>query len=399
MKRLASILISQIALLAICSHNIKAQENLNWLKNAKESIVYQLKKASETYKPGMNPRSINNDGSVRLAPQSDWTTGFFPGSLWYGYELSGDKQLATSARKFTLGMDSLKNFKHTHDLGFMIYCSYGNAYRLTKDKAYVSTLENGAKNLHGRYNKTVGAIRSWDFGHWEFPVIIDNMMNLDFLFWAGKEFKKPEYVKASEQHAITTLKNHFRPDNSSYHVISYDTLSGRAIQKETHQGLTHESAWARGQAWGLYGYIMSYKETNNKIFLDHAIAIAKYIMEHPNVDADKIPYWDYDIHNGGERAPRDASAAAVIASALIDLSKYTNKKEYFTYAEDILKSLSSDKYLAKKGTNGYFLLKHSVGAFLYNSEIDTPLNYADYYYLEALIRYANAKNIDLTKLN
>lgn len=399
MKKLASILISQMALLAMCSYNIKAQENLNWLKNAKESVIYQLKKASETYKPGMNPRSINNDGSVRLAPQQDWTTGFFPGTLWYGYELSGDKQLYASARKFTLGMDSLKNFKHTHDLGFMIYCSYGNAYRLTKDKAYVSTLQNGAKNLYGRYNKTVGAIRSWDFGHWEFPVIIDNMMNLDFLYWAGKEFKKPEYIKAAEEHAITTLKNHFRPDNSSYHVISYDTLSGRAIQKETHQGLTHESAWARGQAWGLYGYIMSYKETNNKIFLTHAIAIAKYIMEHPNTDTDKIPYWDYDIHNGGERAPKDASAAAVIASALIDLSKYTNKNEYFTYAEDILKALSSDVYLAKKGTNAYFLLKHSVGAFLYNSEIDTPLNYADYYYLEALIRYANAKNIDLTKLN
>lgn len=144
---------------------------------------------------------------------------------------------------------------------------------------------------------------------------------------------------------------------------------------------------------------MAYKETNNKVFLDHAILIAKYIMEHPNVDKDKIPYWDYSIHNGGERAPRDASAAAVIASALIDLSKYTKNNSYFTYAEDILKSLSSDAYLAKQDSNGFFILKHSVGAFLYNSEIDTPLNYADYYYLEALLRYAASKNIDLKKLN
>lgn len=398
MRKIASVLICCIAL-AMSGNQLYAQEDLSWLKNAKKSIVHQLKKASETYKPGMNPRSVYPNGSVRLAPQEDWTTGFFPGSLWYGYEISGDKQIASSARRFTLGMDSLKVLTHTHDLGFMIYCSYGNAYRITKDKAYLPTLEQGAANLYKRYNKTVGAIKSWDFGDWEFPVIIDNMMNLDFLYWAGKTFKKPEYESASTQHAMTTLKNHFRADNSSYHVISYDTLSGRAIQKQTHQGVTHESAWARGQAWGLYGYTMAYKETNNKVFLNHAIAIAKFIMEHPKVDTDKIPYWDYDVHNVGERAPKDASAAAVIASALIDLSKFTNNKTYFNYAEDILKSLSSSAYLAKEDTNGYFILKHSVGAFLFNSEIDTPLNYADYYYLEALLRYAASKNIDLKKLN
>jgi len=398
MRKIIGLLISCIAL-TLTGNRAQAQEDLGWLRQAKQTVVYQLKKAAETYKPGMNPRSINANGSVRLAPQEDWTTGFFPGSLWYGYEMSGDQQLATNARKFTLAMDSLKDFTHTHDLGFMIYCSFGNGYRITKDKAYLPTLEQGAAHLYGRYNKTVGAIRSWDFGHWEFPVIIDNMMNLDFLFWASGQFKKPEYKDASVQHSMTTLKNHFREDNSSYHVIGYDTLSGRAIQKETHQGLTHESAWARGQAWGLYGYTMAYKETGNKVFLNHAIAIAKYIMEHPNVDDDKIPYWDYDIHNGGERAPKDASAAAVIASALIDLAKFADNPSYFNYAEDMLKSLSSSAYLAAKDDNAYFILKHSVGAFLYNSEIDTPLNYADYYYLEALLRYANAKNIDLKKLN
>jgi len=398
MRKIIGLLICCIAF-TFTGNRAQAQEDLRWLGQVKQTIVYQLNKAAATYRPGMPPRSINPDGTVRLAPQEDWTTGFFPGSLWYGYEMSGDQQLAASARKFTLAMDSLKDFTHTHDLGFMIYSSFGNGYRLTKDKAYLPTLQQGASHLYGRYNKTVGAIRSWDFGHWEFPVIIDNMMNLDFLFWAAKEFKKPEYKEASVQHSMTTLKNHFRSDNSSYHVISYDTLSGRAIQKETHQGLTNESAWARGQAWGLYGYTMAYKETGNKVFLNHAIAIAKFIMEHPNVDKDKIPYWDYDIHNGGERAPRDASAAAVIASALIDLAKFADNPAYFSYAEDIIKSLSSSAYLAAKGDNAYFILKHSVGAFLYNSEIDTPLNYADYYYLEALLRYAKAKNIDLKKLN
>lgn len=375
------------------------QEDLAWLKDAKKTITHQLKKAAKTYKPGMNPRSIETDGNIRLAHQEDWTTGFFPGTLWYGYEMTADKQLANDARRFTIAMDSLKGFTHTHDLGFMIYCSFGNAYRLTNDKVYLPTLEKGAEHLYARYNPTVGAIRSWDFGHWEFPVIIDNMMNLDYLFWASKQFKKAAYTEASIQHSLTTLKNHFRSDNSSYHVVSYDTLSGRAIQKETHQGLTHESAWARGQAWGLYGYTMVYKETKNNIFLNHAVAIAKFIMEHPNVDTDKIPYWDYDIHNAGERAPRDASAAAIIAAGLIDLANFTGDQKYFAYAEDILKSLSSNKYLASKDSNAYFLLKHSVGAFLYNSEIDTPINYADYYYLEALLRYAAYKNIDLSKLN
>lgn len=398
MRKVANLLLSG-ALLILGADQANAQDDLSWLKNAKTNIVHQLKKASDAYTPGFSPRSINPDGSVRLAHQEDWTSGFFPGNLWYGYEISGDKDLAASARKFTLAMDSLKSFTHTHDLGFMIYCSFGNGYRITKDKAFLPTLENGAANLYSRYNKTAGAIRSWDFGHWEFPVIIDNMMNLDYLFWAANEFQKPEYADASVDHSMTTLKNHFRADNSSYHVISYDTLSGRAVQKETHQGLTHESAWARGQAWGLYGYTMAYKETNNPVFLNHAVAIAKYIMEHPNVDKDKVPYWDYDIHNGGERAPKDASAATVIASALIDLSRFTNNKSYFSYAEDVLKSLSSPEYLASPDTNGYFILKHSVGAFLYNSEIDTPLNYADYYYLEALLRYADAKKIDLKTLN
>ncbi len=399
MMRITSLLIGCVLIVIGKSTNVQAQENLNWLKNAKTTVVQQLKKAGDTYKPGMNPRSVYPDGKVRLAPQSDWTTGFFPGSLWYGYEMSGDNKLKADARKFTLGLDSIQNFNHTHDVGFMLYCSYGNGYRLTNDKVYLKSLQNGAQNLFGRFNPKVGAIRSWDFGKWQFPVIIDNMMNLEFLYWSANKFNKPQYAKAAEQHAVTTMKNHFRQDISSYHVIDYDTLSGRAIGKGTHQGLTDESAWARGQAWGLYGYVMSYKETKNKIFLDFAEEIAAFIMNHPNVDADKIPYWDYDVHNAGERAPKDASAAAVIASALLDLSKEVKDgAKYVNYAEDILKSLSSPAYLASPNTNHYFILKHSVGALLYNSEIDTPLNYADYYYLEALIRYAAVKNIDLKNI-
>ena len=369
----------------------------DWFAKATQTINYQLNKAAQTYHPGKNPRSVYPNGQVRLAGLTDWTTGFFPGSLWYGYELTGNMSLAEQAKRFTLALDSVRNLKNTHDLGFMLFCSYGNAYRITQDKAYLPALADGAKNLAARFNPKVGAIRSWDFKPWHFPVIIDNMMNLEYLYWAAKQFNVPNYANVASTHANTTLKNHFRKDFSSYHVVDYDQQSGQVIRKVTHQGLTDQSAWARGQAWGLYGYTMCYENTNNPVFLAQAENIAKFIMKHPRMPKDKVPVWDFDVHNAmdeDELAPRDASAAAVIASALLELSTKTkNGTAYFDYAEQILQSLSSDKYLAKPDENAFFILKHSVGAMLYNSEIDTPLDYADYYYLEAMKRYKEIKKI------
>ncbi|SFC95114.1 glycoside hydrolase family 88 protein [Flavobacterium phragmitis] len=371
----------------------------DWFKKTTEVIHFQLSKAAQTYKPGKNPRSVYPNGTVRLAGLTDWTTGFFPGSLWYGYELTGDKKLAEDAKKFTLALDSIRNIKNTHDVGFMLYCSYGNAYRITGDKTYLPALSDGVANLYARFNPKIGVIRSWDFPWWHYPVIIDNMMNLEYLYWGTKQFNKPEYTNAADTHALTTMKNHFRKDFSSYHVVDYDPATGKVLRKATHQGLTDESAWARGQAWGLYGYTVCYENSKNPKFLKQAENIAKFIMNNPKTPKDKIPVWDYDVHNAletDELAPRDASAAAVIASALLELStQVKDGQKYVAYAEEILKSLSSDAYLAKPDENSYFLLKHSVGAFLYNSEIDTPLDYADYYYLEALKRYAEIKKIQL----
>lgn len=284
----------------------------------------------------------------------------------------------------------------------MLYCSYGNAYRITGDQIYLPPLADGAHHLFDRFNPKVGVIRSWDFGKWHYPVIIDNMMNLEYLYWAAKEFNEPAYVLAASDHALTTMKNHYRKDYSSYHLVDYDPVTGKTLRKVTHQGLTNESAWARGQAWGLYGYTMCYSNTSKQTFLAQAEHIAFFIMNHPRMPKDKIPVWDFDVHNAldaEERAPRDASAAAIIASALLNLStQVKDGRKYFDYAEEILKSLSSDAYLAKPGENGFFILKHSVGAFLYNSEIDTPLDYADYYYLEALKRYIAIKKINLSKI-
>jgi len=373
-----------------------------WFLNSIKTITYQLNKAASIYTPGKNPRSVNPDGTVRVAPYRDWTTGFFPGSLWYAYELTNDNNLALQAKRFTLALDSVRYIKDTHDVGFMLYCSYGNAYRITGDKMYLPALKDGASNLASRFNPKVGAIRSWDFYWWNFPVIIDNMMNLEYLYWAAKEFQQDAYKDVANAHALTTLKNHFRKDYSSYHVVDYSPTSGKVLAKRTHQGITDESSWARGQGWAVYGYAMCYANTKNPKFLQHAEHIAKFIMNHPRMPKDKVPVWDFDVHNAmdvEEKAPRDASAAAVIASALLELSTQAKGGDkYFRYAEDILKSLSSNEYLAKPGSNQYFILKHSVGAFLYNSEIDTPLNYADYYYLEALKRYAQIKKIDLDKL-
>lgn len=381
--------------LSLSAQPMREDSSSAWFKNTTEVIHSQLNKAAETYQPGKNPRSINPDGTIRLAGLTDWTTGFFPGTLWYGYELTGDKALAEKAKIFTLALDSIRNIKNTHDVGFMLFCSYGNAYRITGDRVYLPVLADGAANLYARFNPKVGTIRSWDWLH--YPVIIDNMMNLEYLYWSANQFKNPKYAAAASTHALTTMKNHFRKDYSSYHVVDYDPQTGKVLRKMTHQGVTDDSAWARGQAWGLYGYTMCYANTKNPQFLKQAKNIASFIMNHPRMPKDKVPVWDFDVHNAMDTdvpAPRDASAAAVIASGLLDLStQVKDGKIYFDYAEDILKSLSSDAYLAKPGENGYFILKHSVGAFLYNSEIDTPLDYADYYYLEALKRYASIKKI------
>ncbi|RAV28938.1 YyaL domain-containing protein [Sinomicrobium soli] len=373
-------------------------ETATWLEKSVKTATHQLSRAAEHYTPGMNPRSVKPDGTVRLAPPDDWTTGFFPGSLWLGYEISGEKNLKRQAERFTLALDTIKNFRYTHDLGFMLFCSYGNAYRITENKEYLPVLRKGTANLYSRYNEKIGSIRSWDFGEWQYPVIIDNMMNLEMLFWGSDKFGEPKYAKAAERHAMNSLRDHYRKDYSSYHVVSYDTLSGKPVQKGTHQGYADDTAWARGQAWGLYGFSMSYKNTGEKKFVDQAEHIAHFMMNHPRLPEDKIPYWDYDAPDIPD-APRDASAAAITASALLELStQVEDGHRYFAFAEDILKSLSSDAYLAEPDSTDFFILKHSVGALPNNSEVDTPINYADYYFLEALLRYAQLKNMDLTKI-
>ncbi|GHB38780.1 glycoside hydrolase family 88 protein [Mongoliitalea lutea] len=333
------------------------------------------------------PRSVRNDTLFMVKPR-DWTSGFFPGNLWWMYEATGDEFWKTKAMEFTAPLESIKNFRGTHDLGFIFFNSFGKGYQLTGNESYKPIMLEAANSLISRYRENIGAIRSWDHNRdkWDYPVIIDNMMNLEFLFWTTKVTGDSTYYKIADSHAQLTMKNHFRDDFSSYHVIDYDTVTTEVRKKNTHQGYSHESAWARGQAWGLYGFTMSFRETGNKDYLKLAENIADFILGHPNLPADLVPYWDFDAPDI-PNVPRDASAAAIIASALFELEQYVPSKSpyYRAKAEEMLDSLTKN-YRSPLGENKGFLLVHSTGHLPGEHEVDTPLVYADYYYLEALQR-------------
>ena len=342
------------------------------------------------------PRTLDKEGKLITSDSKWWTSGFFPGVLWYLYEATGDTLLKEYACDYTSRVGKEKYNKGNHDVGFMLYCSFGNGYRLTGNEKYKQVLLKGAESLSTRYKDHIGVIRSWDFNRavWQYPVIIDNMMNLELLEWASKNSDNSRFAAIARSHADVTLKNHFRADYSCWHVVSYDTITGQPEKKHTRQGYSHESSWSRGEAWALYGYVMMYRETQQKHYLVHAKKVANYILTHPRMPEDGIPYWDYDAPDIPDTY-RDASAGAIMASAFIELSTMIQgelSRKCLMMAETQLKTLTSPEYLAEPGTNGNFILKHSVGSLMEHSEVDVPLTYADYYYVEALLRYQKVKS-------
>lgn len=351
-----------------------------------EFLAEQIGPSVYTKVDSLRPQpSADKLGKLRTCDVYDWTSGFFPGSLWLAYELTGDERLLADAVDYTNKMLPATFYTGTHDLGFMVGCSYGNALRISPNDSLKTVIIRTADNLASRFNPEIGAIRSWDFGPWNFPVIIDNMMNLELLFQACKLTGDNKYKDIAIRHADKTMACHFRPDMTSYHVVSYNP-DGSIETRQTFQGRSDESAWARGQAWGVYGYTVCYRETGDKKYLEFAQKIADMIISRVKTE-DHIPLWDYDAPNL-PTTPRDASAAAVTSSALFELCGYLpDGQKYFDYAESILRSLSSPEYLAEIGTNCGFILKHSTGSLAHGSEIDVPLNYADYYYLESIKRY------------
>lgn len=415
------IVCASLALFTFASCNQKEKEDYSWIKKGIDVASYQLKMTAEevadsaklprsiwvgydmdflcsqlekdpkVFKDSLRVIPVSRIGQRRLCSIHDWTSGFFPGTLWYTYELTGSSYFKDQATKFTNLLNPVREYTGTHDLGFMMYCSFGNAERLSPNDTIPSALIQTADNLAGRFDNKIEAIRSWDFGSWNFPVIIDNMMNLDLLFYASRQTDNSKYKDIAIKHADKTMEHHFRADASSYHVVSYNS-DGTVERKQTHQGKNDDSSWARGQAWALYGYISCYRETGDKKYLDFAEKIANMIMTRVETD-DLIPLWDYDAPKLPE-TPRDASAASVTSAAMLEMSTMVpDGKKYFNYAETILKNLSGDDYLAKKGENQGFILMHSTGSLPNGSEIDTPINYADYYYMESLKRYMDLKGI------
>lgn len=339
-------------------------------------------------KPAALPRTWEN-GELKTTSYSGWVSGFFPGVLWMMYDETGDNRYRYYAEMYTSRVEPAKKITNNHDVGFMLMSSFGRGYRLTGNPHYLEVIHEGTDSLMTRWNSFLGVMKSWNENdRWKFPVIIDNMMNLEMLCFSTKMFGDRSYEDAAVTHANTTLKNHFRPDASTWHVVSYDPVAGGVQVKNTAQGYSDDSAWARGQSWGLYGYTMMYRETLNPTFLEQARKIARFLRDHPNLPADKIPCWDYNAP-GAPNTQRDASAGAIMASALIELSQLDPGPEsagWLELAVQQLRTLSSPEYLAEPGEQGGFILKHSVGSLPGRSEVDVPLTYADYYYIEALQR-------------
>ena len=340
----------------------------------------------------MMPRNIMADEqhwNCRKATKEEWCAGFWPGVLWYDYEYTKDKQVLEEAENFTHSLKFLSHIPaYDHDLGFLVFCSYGNGYRLTKNPAYKQVILDTADTLATLFNPIVGTILSWprevEPRTWPHNTIMDNMINLEMLFWAAKNGGNPYLYDIAVSHADKTMKSQFRPDYTSYHVAVYDTITGNLIKGVTHQGYADSTMWARGQAWAIYGYTVVYRETKDPKYLDFAQKVTDVYLD--RLPEDKVPYWDFDdpsIPN----APRDASAGAVVASALLELSTYLPNgtgKRYKDAAIEMLTSLSSDSYQSGESKPSFLL--HSVGHWPNHSEIDASIIYADYYYIEALLR-------------
>lgn len=339
----------------------------------------------------MMPRNIADSSHVwhcRKVDKEEWCGGFWPGVLWYDYEYTQDPEIREQAERFTASLEFLSKMPaYDHDLGFLIYCSYGNAYRLTGKEEYKQVILHTAAAAAALYRPQVGTMLSWPRNVGMFGghnTIMDNMINLEMLFWAAKNGGDPRLYDIAVSHANKTMKYHFRPDYTSYHVAVYDTLTGDFIKGVTHQGYADNSLWARGQAWAIYGYTVVYRETGDPRYLDFVQKVADVYLE--RLPEDYVPYWDFDdpsIPN----APRDASSAAIVASALLELSTYlpaSRGRMYQEAAEAMLATLGTDKYRSGRSKPSFLL--HSVGHWPAGSEIDAAIIYADYYYIEALIR-------------
>jgi unsaturated chondroitin disaccharide hydrolase len=369
------------------------QPEPNWATQALHVAALQAKAMlPRVLESGKFPRSKQNP----LCPPGDWTSGFYPGMLWHLYGYTGDAFWRGSAEKVTAMLEQQQYNTEDHDIGFRIGCSYGNGWGATGNAAYAKVMVQAARSLATRFNDTTKTVRSWEprpARDWKYPVIIDNMMNLELLMRAAQLSSDERLRQIAVAHADQTMQCQYRADFSCPHVVDYDPATGRVRKVDWNNGFSDPkvAAWSRGQAWGLYGFTMMYRETKYARYLKHAEGIAGFILNHPQLPKDGVPYWDFSAPE--TPAMRDASAAAIMASALVELSTYSAEgRSFFQAGEKILRTLASPQYLAEPGANDGFLLKHATGNFLKKSEVDGPLIYADYYFVEGLLRYLKQLN-------
>lgn len=389
--------------LAICSliacqkqnTEFSAEKDLQYCASQVNRALENLDEGKGTYDFTMEPRNILEGELVwncRKASPAEWCSGFWSGILWMDYSYTQDEHVRKAAEGYTEALSIVtKEPVFDHDIGFLILNSYGKGYEQTHNPAYKQVMLAAADSLATLFNPTVGTILSWprhvkDFGGHN--TIMDNMINLELLYWASENGGDKRLRDIATSHAETTMRHHFRDDGGCYHVAVYDTLDGHFIKGVTHQGYADSSLWSRGQSWAIYGYTMVYRYIKEQRFLDHAQKVTDlYLKRLKETSDDWVPIWDMDDPRGKE-APKDASAACVVASALLELCKYVDSEKSATYrsaAENMLRDLSTDKYQSR-GRNEAFLM-HSTGHHPAGCEIDASIIYADYYYLEALLRY------------
>ena len=352
-----------------------------------DSAASKYRRASRSYDPARGyPRSTQPDGRWMTVPVSDWTSGFFPGTLWYLHEYTLDPALREQAERFTAPIAGVMRGSTDHDLGFQFFTSFGHAYRVTRDERFHAPLLDAARLLAGRYDARVGAIKAWDRSEWKFPVLVETTMNLELLLWSASHGGDSAWTAIARRVGEQTLAKQIRPDGSTFQLADYDPQTGALLRLGTRQGLADSSTWARGQAWGLYGFTMLHRETRDPRFLAAAQRLAGYVIA--RLPDDGIPCWDFQAAGCPGRAQRDASAAAIMASALLELSTFVRGEEaerYRDVAERMLGSLTSSAYLAPNESDA--LLLHSVGDRPHDTEVDVGIVYADYYFVEALLRY------------
>ena len=406
MMRYLTILLSLLWAVS-CSSGNGIRNGLSIVEKGFGTAQEQMSRQLATLGDGHSgfPRSLK-DGELYCTSMTDWTEGFFPGCLWYLYGHTGNREWKDAASVWTGCLEPMKKYTGDHDVGLLTMSSFGNAFRLTGEQRYAGVLIEAAGSLSGRYSGTTGCIRSWNYKkswsgeEWFFPVTISSLANLELLYFASEATGNPEYARIADSHALMTARNHLREDGSCCQVVDYDGNTGKVLAKGSNTGFSDSSVWARGQAWAIYGFTMAYRESGRKEFLAAAEKAASYWLSSPALPSDGIPYWDFCAGLEGyvphwnydplkyPEVPRDASAAAIAASAFLELSGFSRDGDrYFKAGEHILETLSSPEYLAGPGENGGFILKHSVGDMTRDEDVDAPLVYADYYYLEALTRY------------